>query len=259
MRQQSGVCHDDGRQEVVDLCRSIQAEGLDSAGVVGYVPLRDGAARLVLKRGERTLHSVAIPHSRPRVEVVAVDVDDERMSVRWHAEHDRQLNFNVVFIDGRGRAFPVARELPEGHFERDLADLPGGRGCSVAVLATDGLRSAMARSGRFDLPDRPPRLLIAAPLDGETLVPDQPISLIGAAVDLAGIGLADEGLLWTVDGETVGRGERIASAGPLEPGEHVVELAWSGQGQEARSRVRVTVADRSPEQRDWLSLSSRGR
>ena len=65
------------------------------------------------------------------------------MHVRWEAEHDRPLQFNVVFLDAKQRAIPLARELSDSHLTFASAELPGGPGCSVAVQATDGLRSTI--------------------------------------------------------------------------------------------------------------------
>ena len=243
----------------VPTCRVQGADGMTSARVVGYLPLHPDGRAVLLLRGERVLHRAELATERPRITIVDAEVgDDGCVRAHWQAEHDRPLWFSLVLVDSRRRAIPVARELSESHIALETADLPGGPGCSLAVLATDGLRSAMARSHPFHLPEKSPRVAIVAPRDGEMLAPDEPISLLGHAHDLAGQSLPDEHLTWSVDEQVVARGRRLAPAGPLEPGDHRVELAYV-QGSEVavRAEVHLTVSERSPEQEEWLKVSTR--
>lgn len=237
-------------------CRDAGTRGMGGSKVVGYVPLHPDGCAVVFRRAARVLCRVELARERPIVRFVEVTVGAKgRLRARWEAEHDRPLWFSLVFIDGHRRALSVARDLRERQMVIETAHLPGGAGCVLAVLATDGLRSAVARSDPFDLPEKPPRLAIVIPVDGETLAPDQPISLLGHAHDLAGCALPDEYLTWSVDGQVVARGQRLAPAGPLAPGHHRIALAYLHRGGAARAELSVSVSERSPEQEAWLKVS----
>ena len=257
---QDDVLVETGVELHVSMCRVQGTRGVTGKKVIGYLPLLVKARAVVFRKGERVLHAVQLAAAQPRIAITSVDVDAAGcVHLRWEAEHDRRLRFNVVFVDAKRRAIPVARELSDSHLTFATAELQCGPGCSVAVLATDGLRSAMVRSEQFDLPEQPPRLTIMMPNDGDLVAPDQPISLLGHARDAAGRALPDDELIWSVDDRIVARGRRMASAGPFEPGVHCVELAYaSGSEIAVRSHVQLHVAERSPEQHAWRMISASG-
>jgi hypothetical protein len=239
-------------------CRVQGTRGMTGQKVIGYLPFVANGRTVVFRQGDRIRYRTEVAASPPRIAITGLETNGEgRVHVRWEAEHARHLRFNVVFVDAKRRAIPVARELSDSHLLLATVDLPGGPGCSFAVLATDGLRSAMVRSDRFDLPEQPPRLTIMMPNDGDLIVPDQPISLLGHTRDAAGRPLPDDGLIWSVDDRIVARGQRMAPAGPFEPGAHRVELAYlSGSEVVVRSHVQIHVAERSPEQHAWRTISA---
>lgn len=239
-------------------CRVQGTRGMTGSQVIGYLPLHAKGHTIIFRQSDRILHRTEIAASPPRIAITGLEIDKKGcVHIRWEAEHDRRLKFNIVFVDAKQRTIPVARELSDNHLLLETADLPGDPGCSIAVLATDGLRSAMARSERFDLPEQPPRLMILLPNDGDSVAPDQPISLLGHAHGAAGQALPDDELIWSVDGQIVARGQRMAPAGPFEPGLHRLELAYlAGSEVGVRSHVEIHVAERSPEQRAWRAIAA---
>jgi hypothetical protein len=211
-------------------CRSRGTDSVTRQRVVGYVPLHGKARSLAFARDGRLLYGVKLAARATRIALTSLDLDTSgRLHVSWDANHDRRLWFNVVVLDAERRAMPVVRELSDTKLVFPTDGLPGGRGCSIAVLATDGLRSTMVESRRFDLAEQPPRIAIVPPRDGETLPP----------------------------GEIVARGQRLAAAGPLEPGGHEIELVFIRDGEiVARDAVRLRVPERSTEQERWRAVSS---
>lgn len=253
----SNVLVETGVEVTVPACQVQEMRGITGQKVVGYLPLHPEGRKIVFRHGEQILHRSEIAASSPRISITGLETDTEdRVHVRWEAEHDGPLKFNVVFVDAKQRTIPIARELSDNYLVLATADLQGGSGCSIVVLATDGLRSAMARSDRFDLPEQPPRLLILLPNDGERVAPDQPISLLGHSYDAAGRALPDDALVWSVDDQIVARGQRMAPAGPFEPGLHRIELAYILDNEVGvRSHVDIHVAERSAEQDAWRTIS----
>lgn len=242
-----------------NICMRVGTAGTTAARVVGYMPLRPDGATIVFRRGERLLHSVELAPAPPRVAITGLEIDaDETVHLRWEAEHDRPLWFNVVFVDEKHRAIPVHQELTEQSLTLQTRELPGGDGCALAVIATDGLRSATARSDQFALSQKPARLAILQPAADEILPPDQPVSLLGVAYDLAGRALPDEGLVWLINDQIVARGLRLTCVQPLEPGEYHIQLAYRHKGEaETQTEVQVSVPQRTVEQEQWLRLSTK--
>jgi hypothetical protein len=247
-----------GAQLRTPACRPGGTRGMRGERLVGYLPLHFQGRTVVLLRHGRPVYRVDLPKEAPRVAITGREIDKEgHVRLRWEAQHDRKLWFDVVFTDGEHRSMSVARELTVREAVVDPTHLPGGLGCSLTVLATDGLRSALARSSPFDLPTQAPRLTISMPRDGEVVAPGQPISLLGHSHDVAGRALRDDHLVWLIDGTPIARAQRVAAAGPLEPGEHRVELVYAPNGQTAaRSVVTLRVSEHTPEYEAWRAISA---
>ncbi|SDY88897.1 hypothetical protein [Nitrosomonas sp. Nm58] len=240
------------------LCRSRGTDGMIGAKVVGYVALHPEGYAVVFRCGERILYRVELKPERPAITRITVKVDEDyRIHANWEAEHSQPLWFNLIFIDSDRRAISIGHELSEKQLVIETNHLPGGPNCTLAILATDGVRSTTMLSDPFSLPEKPPQLLIITPGGGEVLNPDQPISLLGNAHDLAGRTLSDEHLIWMVDGEVFAQGKRLVPLGPLVPGPHRIKLAYQPPNSDitVQTEVTVNVSNRSPEQEEWLKIS----
>lgn len=225
--------------------------------IVGYVPVHQGGRDVVLRRGDQELYRAELAPERPVVARVEVSVEDDgNVVVRWEAVHDRPLRYRLLLVDGARHAIPITDHLVQSEVSLSAGELCGGRGCSVAVVATDGLRSGVRKSDPFDLLERPPSVEITSPADGQLVLPDHPVTLLGRGLDHLSAELPQERLVWSVDGQAVGRGHSPGVAGPFEPGEHLIELAYRDGEGVMRAEARVGVPERSPEQKAWLAVSA---
>ncbi len=238
-------------------CRTRGTDGMTGAKVIGYVPLHPEGRSVVFRRGGRVLYKVELEPERPLIMQIDVKVDENGcIHARWETKHSRPLWFNLFLIDGHRRTIPIERNLIEKQLVLDTAHLPGGSGCVLAILATDGFRSTVERSKPFNIPEKPPQLVIITPNESETLTPDQPTSLLGHAHDLAGQTLSDDHLVWSVDGVVIAQGHRLVLANPFVPGQHRIELAYLQDNKVvAMTEVKVVVSERTREQEDWLKIS----
>lgn len=210
------------------LCEPFPKTGGMVARLSGHIALVPEVTRLVLCRDGEVLHEAPVAAEQPRLSAVRVTPESgDRWRVDWDATHDLPLTFQIAFVDPQRRLFPVARGIDSNSFTLDADNLPGGRACHVAVLATDGVRSAAARSEPFDVAPKSAALVMIAPEPETHLLPGQPFSLLGFARDIAGTSLPDAGLVWSIDGEQVASGLRLALGRALPAGEHVIELAYS--------------------------------
>lgn len=263
-------------------CAPTTTPALERSRITGYVPLVTGAESVALLEDDRVLVERPLAPEPPAVEITEFDVDGASYQVRWSGEHpgleelrsedateemrdeertgdESGLTYHVGCLTD-GVVVPLALDVAGHEHEGSLESVPGDEEARLLVLATDGLRSATARTEPFALADPGPELTIQEP-QAESAVPaDQPLSLVGQVVDSHGRALSETGLTWQVDGETVASGERSALSEPLEPGEHTITLSYDGpevggDGQEAldeplQSQVTVSVHPRT-ERQQW--------
>jgi hypothetical protein len=226
--------------------------------VGAYVPFPPEACRLLFRRGERVLYEADVADEPPRIRINEVSREKEgQMRLHWTAEAsgDRPLTFNVAYVVGGERGFSMARGLEDTEHLVDLSGLPGGAEAQLGVLATDGVRSASAISDPFEVAEKPPLLWIQSPDDERTYPADQPLTLLGQALDVAGARLPEKGLVWRVDNEVVARDTRTALADALDPGPHRVTLQYApGKEPLAERTVSVRVAERSKQQQRLMDM-----
>jgi hypothetical protein len=223
--------------------------------LVGYVPLRPSAAAIRVRHRGKVLHQSDVAPEPPTLQVIDATLEGSRLTARWEGRHDRPLTYNVAWFVGRSRAFPLAVGLStsEGTFE--IGHLPGGPECFVAVVATDGLRSASALSDSLSVAIRQPTMFIASPSEGERFLEGTPISLYGQALDPGGEPLLDGRLEWAVDGKTVEGGGHVAAAVGLDPGRHRITLRFIGGGAEAMASIDILVTP-VPAIEQWQRMSA---
>lgn len=233
-------------------CLTEENDTLGADRVVAYVPYHPAARRLLFRRGDTVIFEASVAPEPPTVRLDRVErTGEDELTMAWSAESagERDLTFNVVCVLGGERYFPLARGLSEQEATLDLSDVPGGRSVRAAVLATDGIRSSFVASDPFETREKQPTARINSPADGAVLPPDQPVSLVGLAVDVAGAPLPSKGLVWEVDGGTVAEGARAATAEGLEPGEHRITLTYEGdRKQDVSVSVAIRIAERNERQ-----------
>lgn len=223
------------------------------ADIVIYVPLHPEARELVFRRKDMELYRAGITPQPPELRLARpAQLAKDRIKISWSARHSKPLTFQVLYLTDDGRAFALAAGLTESTFTADLRTLPGSRGGRLGVLASDGLRSTFERTAAFPVEEKPPRVWIQNPASGDTLPPDQPLTLSGHAVDVGGLSLTDTGLQWLVDRKLVLEGMRLGMT-MLEPGSHEIILRYAPEGRVvAQQRVQITIAGRSAEQELYL-------
>lgn len=226
--------------------------------VGAYVPFHPEACRLLFRRGDRELYEADVADEPPQIRIDDVSRQKEgRVRLHWTAEAsgDRPLTFNVAYVVDGERGFSLARGLEETGYLVDLDPLPGSPEAQLGVLATDGVRSASAISDPFEVAEKPPRLWIQSPDDERTYPADQPITLLGQALDVAGARLPKEGLVWRANNEVVARDARTALVEELDPGSHRITLQYAPDKKPLAERtVSVRVAERSKQQQRLMDM-----
>jgi hypothetical protein len=137
------------------------------------LPFEPNGEQLQLRVGERVLSTLKVPTERPYFTLLHPDEDDYIdpngvLHLHWaaHSSEDPLTYFVRYTADGGHTWLRPGVDLQTTDFYLDLREMPGGQRCRAEVLATNGYRTAYARTRWFDVPRKVPTLLL-----GETVGP----------------------------------------------------------------------------------------
>jgi hypothetical protein len=226
-----------------------QPEDAATAGFAELTPYSADVARVVLKyHGQELATRVRSAHA-PTVTLVSPSAGalTGLTTVRWTAgdADGDALRFALQYSrDGGATWTAVATDLEESEVAVDTANLPGGEQCLFRVWASDGLNTGHdVSSAAFAVGRKPPEAVIAAPEEGATLRPAEPLALWGLGADPEDGPLADAALTWTdsISG-TLGIGSEVELPQGLGRGWHTITLtARDSDGMTGTDSVRVCV------------------
>ncbi|WP_156040966.1 hypothetical protein [Chondromyces apiculatus] len=215
--------------------------------VRGAIPFPTATRVIRFEVAGKVIEEIGVPAAGPEIELTWRPPERVRGKVRvtWRGEHPlgMKLDYFLRYSHTNGVTWsPISLRTPSEHQEIDFDQLPGGERCRIAVMATDGVNTRLARSSPFAVAIKPCRAVI--------LEPSTPITApAGSVVSLHGQGFwLEEGrpepqhLAWesSLDGP-LGNGERIEAT--LSPGTHRVTLT-AGCGERAgtrETRVEITA------------------
>lgn len=171
-----------------------------------------------------------------------------RQVLRWQGSDPDgdTLTYTLQYSKDDGRTWEtIAIDLTKPEYELDVDTFAGGEG-RFRVIATDGIRTAMAISARVMISDKPPLVVISNPAANTAVRPGQLLVLQGLATDLEDGPLAEDALKWYSDRDGfLGTGATLPK-NDLSPGWHTIRLVVTDSaGQEGEARVRVFVGYRS--------------
>ena len=214
-------------------------------------PYNPATQRIVLYRDGVELGSRPVSPSAPVVTITR-PVDGaaftSTMDIAWSGsdpDGDAPLAYSVLYSGDDGATWsPIASGIYSNALQLlDLIDLPGSGQARIRVLATDGVNTGQAMTGRFSVAPHPPEPHITLPRNGSTLAPATPLVLTGLAIDTEDGQITDTArLTWTVDiSGVVGTGKEWELAG-LPAGRRVITLtAQDSNGQTGSTSVTVFV------------------
>jgi hypothetical protein len=230
------------RLRLDDVHRSVDDASLD---FLVEMPWRPETARIVVKREQETVHSIEVARQAPSIAMTWAGKDvGGRQRITWQADGGPEgRTYALRYSNDGGASFRIlARELTETSYEVDFDTLPGGEHCLLQVLATAGIRTAIAVSGRFSVAPKPRRPVILAPVDGLVTARGATVRFFGVAHAPGGGSSSVEALNWasSIDGH-LGSGSELMLHG-LSPGRHSITLRVDdGCGGEGSASVYVIV------------------
>lgn len=213
--------------------------------VTGYIGWRESAGTLRLTAEGLVLWQTAVlPAPTLRMQLGAEANARERpLELRLKLSPGTANAYvQLVYQWGEKQFQVLGYYRPAGALKVDLRAFPGGRRCRLVAHYSNGMRSASAVTKYFAVPELGPQLAIVTPGRATTLLPGQPLELVGQVVDRERPGGANpkEDLTWWVDDELVGRGE-LACVQQPKAGRRRVRLRYEPSGVEVVTAVLVTA------------------
>jgi hypothetical protein len=215
----------------------------DAAGFHLAVPWVEGATAVVVTRGDDVLGRVMGSGNRPAVNtpVWQMSEDGSSLAISWQASDPDgdDLVYNVGLSSARGY-IPLAFEIREEQLAVDARRLPGGEPLTLVIEVSDGFHSRRGESPQsLNLPAKPPIVTIDPVAEG-SLVAGQPFWVFGFASDVEDVALPEEALVWSANGQELGRGSQLFAT--LPPGEHTLTLtATDSDGEQAMTETTLLV------------------
>ena len=216
--------------------------------VRGFVPFHPEARQVVFTYEGAPILEVARNDEPPRVELRWQPEDrvEGRQTVTWDARHadGASVEFFVRYsIDAGASWNRIGTRTDELGQEVDFDELPGGDECRLAVVATDGIDTAISESRSFSVERKPCVAIILEPAHGATYQGDAPVPLLGQGYWRERGEPEWERLQWFVgdDEQPVATGRRADIV--LAPGQHAITLRAGDEPYQGRTEVQILVAD----------------
>lgn len=214
--------------------------------VRGFVPFHPRSRRLVFSYHGQPVHEIIRSDSAPRAEFTwhPGDSPSGPQKITWAGEHPKglPLQFFLRFSNNGGRSWNRIGTRTQDHEQvTDFDELPGGERCLLALVATDGINTAVVESTLFALPRKPCVAMILNPLDGDNFPADRPILLQGQGYWRETAQPEWEQLEWYLsnDSHPAGKGRQVEVS--LPPGRHTITLLAGDPEYQGRAVVEVNI------------------
>lgn len=155
------------------------------------------------------------------------------------------LAVDVAYSRDNGVTFqPVAAGLSGSSTQIDTASLGGSGTAVLRVTASDGVNNAYADSAPFVMAPKPPQAIILSPENGLHIHYGQLVNFSGTALDVQDGSVAEAGLAWRDESNTLLGNGSLLSLDTLPVGENTITLqATNSLGESATTSVTVFVDD----------------
>lgn len=223
-----------------------QPEAIPDVAVYVKVPFHPETRMIRLWRGDVLVREWQRPESSPVIEDLSVKRDQGRVRLAWRAHHPSgaPMEYFVRFSTDGGRTFNrLSRRLDATEYAVDETQLPGGKGWIFEVGATDGVNTTTSDSAPLDLPEAPPKVEIASPPDGASVVHGATVLFSGEVVAFIGQSVDVQSIAWTSDRDGKLADRFVFETDQLSPGIHRIELeVVDGHGRTLGTHISIDVA-----------------
>lgn len=218
------------------------------------VPVSDpgpSLRRVIVRHAGVEIGSITASATAPTVTVIAPAEGDaltgDTVTLEWSGQDadGDALTYTVQYsADDGARWNTLAVDLAATTLAVDRSAVAGSATARFRVLASDGVNTATATSGRFSVGDSPPRVFVDRPRTGQEFSGVQQILLNASAWDPEDGQLSGSAIAWSSDLDgPLGNGvELVRQASDLTEGTHVVTAtATDSAGNTGTANVTIRV------------------
>jgi hypothetical protein len=215
------------------------------------VPQMSGMAAFQVVHQNTVLTNHLVATINPSVQFIAPSagavLTNDIVYIAWNGTDSAGLPLSYWLEysgDGGTNWETLAVDLATSQFTGPLGLLRGSTNAYFQVTASDGFNSASALTGPLVVPDHPPQVDIAAPIQGDVFTGDEPVILRATAWDMEDGQLSASQFHWadSINGD-LGVGDEISlDASTLAEGDHLLTVtATDSAGNKSAANVRVAV------------------
>ena len=212
------------------------AKDQEWATFVARPPYHPQTQAIVLRKEDQELGRLDVPTDRPYFTLLHPNEDDfidptGMLHLHW-AGHDteHEMTFFVRYShNGRDWIRPGVNLHESDHY-LDLSQMPGGKRCIVQILATNGYRTSYAKTRHFEVPVKPPDVLL-----GDT---DGPV-LFAQGFSRETGPITGESVAWLAENKIIHRGGTL-DVRTLHDGIHQIAVQVSDQAGHERTELAGT-------------------
>lgn len=203
-----------------------------------------GAALVEVVSAEATLASGTASANAPQVTVSTPVAGTDHLTLTWSssdADQDDVRHTVLYSADDGGTWNPIGMDLSATSMSVARWSLPGSTTARIRVIASDGLRSTVATSSAFTLPNLAPTVKVDSPADGFIATGAQSIPLTATAVDVED-GSLNGSVVWSsdMDGQLGTGSSLVQRADLLREGTHRITATVTDSGG-ATATAGVTI------------------
>ncbi len=233
----------------------------------GYIPLLAAPGYYEIKRYNTVIYRSGISEKPPVIKITSFTIGKSRVSISWEAQpgddhHDSSLLFNAA-CNIAGKKFPLLFNSKATSLDIDLNNFPGCAQAEIAVRASDGCRSSVARTEPFAIAPKPPVVKLQSPANESVFDATAVIPLCGTAMEIGMGQLPFSGLQWFIESEndtsyteskpmTTDNGHLVLSK--LLAGRHRIRLVYGDDMHAAETQVYITVLPIQDSELQWQQL-----
>jgi hypothetical protein len=222
--------------------------------VRGTLPLHPDGVSYELRRGEILLHAAGISQEPPRTVDHRHHTSEQGLALHWDTSETGERTYRIVAQLESGRRITLVRGLTSPAHTVDPSAIPAHGKATIYLVTDDGVRSSEAEVASIDVPRRPPSAHIIAPRANSRLPFGQPVSVLGACLDMGGQPCPPEFVVWSLDGVQFAAGTFVAAVEIAQPGSHELKLAYVSELVRVEASVTFDLEEPDADYRRWKEL-----
>jgi len=215
--------------------------------VRGEIPFPSNTSTIKFYRDDVELYELPVPKGKPNVNITwnPPKIVKGKQTITWKGTHsikDQPIQYFLRYTHDNGKTWQrVGWRTIETKHEIDFDQLPGGKTCKIAIVATDGVNTVIEESSAFTVPVKPCQAFILEPKDGAEFHTDQTIVFRGQGYFLEERIAETKDLVWQSSLDNKLGSGMLLEVPKLTSGTHEI-LLIAGKGDRAgKAMIKIKI------------------